>query len=464
MNPASRARTRGRLRVSNVLALAAGVLLSGCGGYASTSEAFRKSLNAGRPDDALVAVNEALEVPDAKSLPENQGADTPLLLLERATILQSMGEYELSSRDFQTADQKLEVLDLTDDTAGDIGKYIWSDDAVVYRPPPHEKLLVNVMNLLNYLARGEIGGAKVEARRLNINAKYLRDRDGEARGMLALGSYLAGYAFEQDRDYPIAMRHYADAWEAGGVPTLSDAIQDLHARTGVGDPRVEKLTAEGREAPGNLDDTGDVLVIVQSGMAPYRTPERLPIGAAVVAATAPGPGARLSSSERRQANTFAAKGIVKWVNYPKLRKGRPGRRLNAVEVDGRGIPSGEALNVRNRTIAEFERVEGSLIAAAIVRLITRAVAGELTQAATKKASGSGALGLLAGLALEAGMTAADTPDTRSWVTLPARYYVARARVPAGDRVVRVRMGGIGRTAKINVPAGGWAVVNFSDLR
>ena len=42
------------------LALLGAMLLSGCGGYASTSEAFRKTMTAGRPEQALAAVDKAM--------------------------------------------------------------------------------------------------------------------------------------------------------------------------------------------------------------------------------------------------------------------------------------------------------------------------------------------------------------------------------------------------------------------
>lgn len=438
------------------------LLATGCGGYASTSEAFRTSLDRGDPNAALSLVNKALKVDRAEQLPPAPGEDTPLLLLERATILQALQRYDLSARDLQAADKNLDVLDLTNDTAGQIGKYLFSDDATIYKAPPHEKLLLSTVNMINYLALGDVSGAKVEARRLVINRKYLQDADPDARAMLALGSYLAGYAFEQAGEPGTAMRHYADAHEAGGVPGLREAVLRLHARTDEGDPRLGELLS-GHAAPCG-DDEGDLLTIVQTGMAPFLVPERLPIGAAVVVATAPGPGARLSPADRRRANTFAAKGLLKWVNYPSLRRVRGASAQVQVAVGGRSLPAGVALNVERRVVEQYERNKGTLVAASITRLLTRAVAGELTNVATRKASDSGPLGLLLGLAVEGALTAADTPDTRSWVTLPARFHVARACVPAGRHAVSMRYRGRQLSQQVEIRPGGWAVANFSALR
>lgn len=440
--------------------LSMALLCTGCGGYASTSEAFRRSLTRGQPEDALKAVDEALGVDRPEQLPSEQTADTPLLLIERATILQALTDYELSSRDFQLADKQLEVLDLTSDTSGSIAKYLYSDDATVYKGPPHEKLLINTLNLINYLARGELSGAKVEARRFTVNRKYFDDRGDGGRGLMALGSYLAGFAFEMAGESGAAMRHYGDAADAGGLPVLKATVSQLAARSGETDPRLKALI-DGRPAPD--DEGGELLIIVQTGMAPYRVPERLPIGAAVVYATAPGPGARLSAADQRRANTFAAKGLLKWINIPGLKGVKRQASWIHVDVDGRSLDAPVGLDITARVVEEFDRAKGSLIAASITRMITRAVAGELTQAAASKKNSSG-LGLLLGLAVEGAMTAADTPDTRGWVTLPAEVRVARTRLPPGRHTIEVAYKGVTQTDEIEMKKNGWAVLNFSALR
>jgi len=436
--------------------------LVGCGGYASTSEAFRRSLTSGQPGDALLRVNEALDVQRAEDLPGEPGPDTPLLLLERGTILQALGRNELSARDFKLADKNLDVLDLTGDTAGEISKYLFSDDATVYKAAPYEKLLLNTVNMLNFLVLGDESGAKVEARRMTINRKFLEKETGEALSMMAFGSYLSGFAFEVAGESGPAMRHYGDAHDAGGLPGLEQAVRNLATRSGDSDKRLKDWTTDpgGEEAGAK---TGELLVVVQTGMAPYLQPERLPIGAAVVAASDPGPGARLSSSDRARAQTFAAKGVLKWVQYPRLTRSIGGGGVQ-VSVGDQTWSSPSALDVESRSLAHYERHKGTLIAASLTRMLTRAIAGELTNVAAKGAGGNNLVGLLAGLAVEGAMTAADTPDTRSWVTLPAKFHIARGRVSAGEHTVTVRYRGQQHTRTVKLNPGGWAVVNFSDLR
>jgi hypothetical protein len=448
---------RARLFLCLVLAF----VYTGCGGYMTRSEHIRRAISTGAPNDALARANEALGVQRASQLPSESDDDTPLLLLERATILQALGQYELSARDFQLADKSLDVFDLSSKTASTISKYLYSESGTVYKAPPYEKLLLNTVNMINYLVQGDAGGAKVEARRFLINRKFLQSDGGsDQKSMLALGSYLSGLAFEMAGDSDEAIRHYADAQDAGGVPTLASTIRLLNQRIGAMDRRVSKLLEEKEPET----EGGDVIVIIQAGMTPYRMPKRIPIGAALLYTSNHNRGARLSRSEQNRANRFAAKGVLKWVNYPEMHRSRtrPGRV--AVEVGGQLAPGGVALDVELSAMQYFDSVKGSILAAAIVRLITRAIAGSIGEAVGKKATKSGAAGFLIGLIIEGTMTATDRPDTRSWVTLPGRFYIARIRMPEGEHRLKVRHRNRNVTRTVNVKNGHIKVLNFSAIR
>jgi tetratricopeptide (TPR) repeat protein len=441
-------------------------VLSGCGGYMSRSAEFRRSMTAGMPNDALSKANKALGVERAEQLPSKPDGDTPLLLLERATILQALGRYELSARDFQLADKSLDVLDLTGDTSGKIAKYLFSDSATVYKAPAYEKLLLNTVNMINYLVRDEVSGAKVEARRFLINRKFVRrTEDQKQKSMLALGSYLAGLSFEMAGDANQAIRHYADAVDAGGIPTLTSTITNLYRRTGASDIRLKSMLAAAEPSEDDANTKkANVIIIVQAGMAPYKVPERMPIGAAIVAGSSRGHRSQLTPAQRNRATRFAAKGVLKWINYPQMRKANNAAVHIEVDLDQATMPGGIALDVERAAARHYKEVKGSFIAAAVVRMLTRAVAGGITEAVSKKATNSGLAGLLIGLVVEGAMTAADTPDTRSWVTLPGRFYIARAQIKPGEHQISVRYRGQARRRTIKVTSGQTKVLNFSAYR
>lgn len=98
---------------------------------------------------------------------------------------------------------------------------------------------------------------------------------------------------------------------------------------------------------------------------------------------------------------------------------------------------------------------------AITRLIARFAVGQGIQAAAGKDS---VVGLVASLGAQATLTALDTPDTRSWETLPARVAVARVRLPAGRHRVALDARGWARTQEIVVEKGSWQVVSLMALR
>ena len=70
---------------------------------------------------------------------------------------------------------------------------------------------------------------------------------------------------------------------------------------------------------------------------------------------------------------------------------------------------------------------------------------------------------LVSLGTQATLTAADTPDTRSWETLPARIALGRVRVASGHHVVAMSANGAGRTKSVTLAPGGFSVTALTVL-
>jgi hypothetical protein len=82
-----------------------------------------------------------------------------------------------------------------------------------------------------------------------------------------------------------------------------------------------------------------------------------------------------------------------------------------------------------------------------------------------QAAGKGSpLAFLASLGAQATLTALDTPDTRSWETLPARVAIGRTRVAPGRHTVIASARGVTRTQRLDVTSGGWGAVSLQALR
>jgi hypothetical protein len=415
-------------------AAGAAASLAGCsGGFSDRTREMRTALDAGDPRRAIAHLNRELGVKADAERPRRLVGEQALLLLDRATLQQSLAQLANSKGDYEAADKAIDMLDLSHGASDDIGRWVFSDSAGRYVAPPHEKLLVNVLNLVNYLETGDLSGARVEARRMSVTARYLKDRDPRERrpsAALGVGSMLAGFAYEKSGNEEEAQRYYADA----------NAVE-WGARAG--------------------SDDAELLVVVGWGRVPHRIAEHVPVGLALTRASS-----ALAESDREAASKLGAQGLVTWVNYPTLAPEVPLDEVPTVTVDGVGVPLDATLDVAAEVRSEWRRIEGDVMAAAITRTVARVLVGKAIEgvANTSDKKEVKAVGFLLSLLTQAAMTAADVPDTRSWETLPARVGIARVRVPAGQHRVLLRARGSERAGEVISTADGWKAVSLFALR
>jgi len=306
----------------------------------------------------------------------------------------------------------------------------------------------------NYLARGDLNGARVEARRFATMQQFVAEHDNQGKSLSGPGSYLAGFVFEKSGDPGEALRYYDEALQLGTFDSLAEPVARLGARDSYRSPSITKLIEEHPASPTG-DDSADVLVVVCYGRVPAKVAHRVPIGLALTIAST-----YMSPAQRSKANYLAAQGLVTWVNFPTL--GKPHGEYGVPEffVDQRQLPLEGALAVDLEAARAWKDVQGAVVASAITRLITRVVVGETT----RRVSGGGLLGAVLSLGAQATLTATDTPDTRSWSTLPARIAIGRLRVPAGRHAIRLRARGFEKSQQVDLKPNGWAVIPLTVLR
>lgn len=497
-------------RVFVLATFAASVWLGGCGGHEARTLQMRTALDAGDPKRAIASLNDEMDVSRSTDLPADLEGDNSLLVLDRASIQQSLADFKSSKRDFQAADKAIDMLDLARNAGDTIGEYVFSDSAGRYKAPPYEKLLVNTMNMLNYLELRDLSGARVEARRLSVMQRYIVDKLGEKDNtVVALGGYLAGFVFEKSGNYGEAARYYDEALKVRSFDSLGDPIARVLAASAYTSPRLKGAATKdrstsgpppSRDAPSDVrdplpvapppapaagdskspnpspestpapakpraearppwelgPDEGEILVIVGYGRVPHKIAKRIPIGLALTLFAD-----SIHPKDRVAANKLAAQGLVTWVNYPSLGREQGAYGIPDARLDGRAIDFDGKISVSSDVRRQWKSMEGKIVASAISRMIARLLVGEgIQQAAGKDSLG----GFLASLGAQAALTALDTPDTRSWETLPARVVVARKRVKAGRHTVRLSARGVVRTQEVVVPKGGWRVVSLMALR
>lgn len=434
---------------------------TGCAGHSDRTKKARSALDAHNPQKALSLYNEELKVKTGAALPSEVKGDNALLLMDRSMISQQLGQYEDSSRDLEVADKQVEMLDFSRSSAHEIGRYLFSDDVGPYKARPYEKLLVNTQNMLNYLARGQLAGAKVEARRLAVMQKYLKQAEDEpTAALLGPGSYLAGFIFERAEEWDSALRYYDEALQAADYPSLAEPVARLLERGSYRSPRLTALAE--RYAAGSAhhvpEATGELLVVVNYGRVPALHAERVPIGLALTY------GALFMDPGRMQAaRRLAGQGLVTWINYPELDSAPRGYVSPQVSVDGKSVPVDTVTPVDSLVRASYEKAKGPIMASALTRLVVRGAIGAGAGVGAGRGANSSVIGMLVALGTQAALSAADTPDTRSWATLPARIAIVRTRLVPGQHTVRVAAQGVTREVKVQILENGFQVVNLTEL-
>jgi uncharacterized protein len=430
------------------------LVASGCATYTDRMQTATQAVQAGAYADGLTALNKALKVDADDELPSRWRSTDALTVLERGIVLQSLGKYRESSTNLSAAEQEIELLDLRRNGVDALGKYLYSDASGKYKAPPSERLALNAINLLNYLADGDLDGAAVEARRFQAAREFLSTQGVEAKGPAGLGSYLAGCVFEKLGEGDRALRYYEEALEsAGSLASLREPIARLAPANAYRGPAIQKVLEEKPKAATG-PQIGEILVVTAVGRVPHKVPERMPIGAAI------GIAGTVITNDLSILERSAFKVLV----IPALQP--VGTQLSsvAVAVDGGNAPLDLITDLGAAVAQEYQANKPAIVAAGITRLLTRAAIAEGARVAGNQ--GNNAIGVLAALATEAALVAADRPDTRSWTLLPGRVLATRIPVAAGEHTVEVAFGaGAGpRRFQVNVAPGGLATVVVTEPR
>lgn len=197
------------------------IALAGCG-YNATILKTRDALDEHNPEAALYRIDQGLGVASPTELPRALDGDKALLVLQRASLLQSLGRYEDSRRDFAAADAALDELDVSRSrrvrqamkavgwigVPADKGKTVSVEEVakicnaespgLEYEASPTERALLTSLNVANWLALGDARGAVVEARRLEVAARFAHDHgDVTTEKAIAFGEALGAFAAER---------------------------------------------------------------------------------------------------------------------------------------------------------------------------------------------------------------------------------------------------------------------------
>ncbi len=403
--------------------------LAGCASYPARMAAVKQDFVLGNFESALSDITDD----DCEG-----GNEQVLALLERATIKQSMGDFEGSNQDFEAAYNvmvnyenrpSVSLRDLGSETSS----ALVNDTTLPYKGTGYEKFLVHIYKALNYLMLGDYEGAGVEIRRLdrrreieletnrqarkaaedaarqqNISdgsrdlvAEQLLQAYGPARAradavnnlyLSAFGSYLSALNYDLEGSWSEAVVDYRRVLEQ--VPSSRYARIDA-ALSGAED-------ISGPASGVDLTESGDLFLVFQCGLAPTKDQIYIPFA--------------------------IGDGLIS-LAFPFYRPVPTRLDRVAVTIDGRDAGSSEILSdIEAKQIRELiDRIPVLIVRQAI----RAAVKASMLHVAKQE---GGAWG---GLAASLYNVFSEQADLRSWLLLPKNIQVLRAYPPAGQRKVRI---------------------------
>jgi len=404
-------------------------LLAGCSSYPQRMARVQEDFVRGEYESALSNICES----DCEG-----GKDQILALLERALLKQSMGDFEGSNRDFETAYGLMEDYENRPsvslrDIGSEAGAALVNETTLPYKGTGYEKFLVHIYKALNYLLLGDYEGAGVEIRRLDrrreieletnrkareaaeeaareeeipgedlsgIESQLLaaygpaRDRAATVSNLYlsAFGSYLSALHYDLEGSWSESLIDYRRVLEQ--VPASRYARIDAvsSGADDISDPAVDL----------DLSRTGDLFLVFQSGLSPVKDQVYIPIpvGDGMLAIAFP---------------------------FYRLVPTRLSRA--AVYIDGRDAGATEILSdIEAKQVRELI----DQIPVLIVRQAIRAAVKATMLHASKEAAGG-----WGELAASLYNIFSEQADLRSWLLLPRNIQVLRAYPPEGTRQVRI---------------------------
>jgi hypothetical protein len=373
--------------------------LEGCATYSMQATSMRDNLLTGRTDLARQTAEE-----------KDQDQDDVLACLNKGMLRRMTGDYAGSNQIFEIAKQRMESLygiSITDSAAS-----VTINDAVRdYKGDRYEQVLLHAYMAMNYLQLGELDSARVEI--LQADVKMMEwdaqpDEDPFVRyfaGMIyeALGEEdQALVSYRKARDDYIATRDE----ERLEVPLmLKKDLLRLLANQGLRD-EYERLKSEfglsGFKPTSLSEDTGELIVILNNGLAPIRSEESI-----------------MTFSSEVQSTVRIAFPVYKTISPPAKKA-----RLN---IGGKlfGMETVENIDSLARNALDED------MPSVMARAVARAVVKYQSQKSAQDQSA------LAGFLLTVTNLATERADTRSWTTLPQEIQMTRVILPVGTTDVSI---------------------------
>jgi hypothetical protein len=348
---------------------------------------------------------------------EDPGQQDVIASLDKGMLRRMTGDYRGSNQIFEVAKQKIERLygvSVTESLASVTINEKLSD----YKGDWYEQLLLHAFMAQNYIELGSLDAARVEMKQADVKMRELGDEPEDD----AWVRYLEGMIYESLGEFDNARISYQKAYtvyrEKGGahypeVPvTLKKDLLRLLAWQGMWDEyrRLKKeLGMEDYQPYKASDEFGQLIVILNNGLAPVRSQAIIP----------------MYSTEVQQSLQLA---------FPVYKQPRKVLSTPQVVINNNKTYAMD-------TVEDVDALARYSLQQAMPGITARAMARAVVKYNTQhKANDNSAL---AGFLMTVANLVTEQADTRSWTTLPQAIQLSRVLLPVGEQEVAIQMKGIG---------------------
>ena len=389
--------------------------LSGCASY---SDSFSVIEN----DMAAQNFGAALQAFEKQRYPKR---DQVVHLLIKAMLERMSGDFAASNRTFEAVKASMDELYGVSIREQALSFAI-NDATRSYTGETYERVLVHLYTALNYLQLGDLIDARVEALQVDERLREIAQKIPESRYTEdALARYLTGMIYEEMGERSDAMISYRQAYEAYrryrekyGVTVPNYLKQDLlrlSQQLGLSQEMRQyqkEFQIEHWMSAEELAQKGELVYILNDGLAPIKREQ-----AANVVDPASGHIVRIALPYFETRFTPVS-----------------GARVAAGDVSA---PAELAEDIDAIAVKDLEARIPAITARAVARAVVKAQMAKAARESARQQNQNNAGAAVAALAVEIAGLVTERADTRSWLTLPSRVYLARVPLPPGTYTVKV---------------------------
>lgn len=346
--------------------------------------------------------------------------DSALFYLDRGALLHDAQDPAASDEQFAAAQVRIEEL-YAKSVTGLAGRLAVNDLTAPYYVPSFEEALTYYYRAMNFLERGDLSAAGVEARRAVFFLDHLRGGKQKGYNDDPFVQYFSSLVFEslgQLSDARIARQNAFNAYER------------LGGRLNVSAPDFP--------VPQGAAQLGEVIVVHYNGLMPLKKSQTFQLAwdRALALASSPAEGEGVSP-EVQNAVTAGLFGHAVTLSFPVLEDLPFVVRSSLAEADGRRQPLHKVADWSAAAKLDLEEKMPGVLFRAVTRAVVKQIAAEQARQAARGAAQDDTLGDLAGLFVNVLGSAAEKADTRQWFTLPAEAFMGRLFVRPGVQNIRL---------------------------